>query len=152
MLLVPCDQCGQVRVKAHVRQRDQPFVKAPLIGAALVTSHQQYRLARRVEGKGHPPYLASPAKAQLLHVGVLRSFEGSDGRPPQARAEIPQQHRMGQQFVLQGFRQDREFGGKIVVEKDGPRLARIMDLKPYLFKQSDGLKPPSRQRPLLAEE
>jgi hypothetical protein len=59
---------------------------------------------------------------------------------------------MGQQFVLQGFRHGREFGGKIVVKEYGPTHARIMDLKPYLFKQSDGLKPPCRQCRLLADE
>ncbi|MDZ4255207.1 MAG: hypothetical protein U1A72_21765 [Sulfuritalea sp.] len=58
---------------------------------------------------------------------------------------------MGQQLVLQGLAQDREFGGKIVVKEYGPTHARIMDLKTYLIKQSDGLKPPCRQRQLLVE-
>ena len=124
-------------VKARVRQCNQPFVKAPLIRAALVAAHQQNRLPRRVEGKGDASYFARPAKAQLLHVGVLRALQRIHCRPPQARAEIPQQQRMGQQFILQGFGQGREFGGEIVVKEDGPTHVQIMYLKPYLFKWPD---------------
>ena len=49
-------------VEAGVGETDEPFVEPFLVGTALVPTHEKDRLPIRVEGEGHAPYLALPAK------------------------------------------------------------------------------------------
>jgi hypothetical protein len=68
-------QTLQVRVQAAIGQRNEPPVKHPLAGPALVSRHQQHRFPLRIERKCDAPNAIVRVEAQLLHVRVLRSLE-----------------------------------------------------------------------------
>ena len=97
---------------------DQSFVEAALVGTGLVAGGQEDRLAFRIEGEGHAPDFARPLEAQFLHVGVFRRLERVHRGTPEVWAELRQQLRVRQQFILQVFRQVRELGVEVGVKQD----------------------------------
>ena len=73
-----------------------------------------------VEGKRHAPYLALPAKAQFLQVGVLRSLQRVYRGAPEARAKLAQQKGMGEKLILQALGESLILAVELVVEKSRP--------------------------------
>lgn len=116
-------------VESRVGCSDQPSVEPALVSTTLVTAHQKDRLPLRIEGKGYPPDATIPIKAQLLHVGVPRTFQAVYSGPAKIRSELGEQSRMGQQFVRQAFRKRLEFGIESIVEQDHPAHRWSMDWK-----------------------
>jgi len=75
-------RCGQMRVKTRVCLRNQPFVKAPLICAALVATDQQNRLPYRIEGKATRHTSPAQLKRNSFMLACLDPFNVSTvGRP-----------------------------------------------------------------------
>ena len=107
-------------VVALIGYVDQAFVKPALVCATLVTTDQQDGLPLRIKGKRHPPDLAVPRKAQLLHVGVPRALQRIHGGSPQVRAKLRQQTCVRQQFVLQILFQVAELRVKSIVKENDP--------------------------------
>ena len=71
-----------MRVEASVGETDEPLVKPLLVGTALVTGYEKYRLPVRVKGERYAPNLAVPSEPEFLHVDVLRSLQRVHrGRP-----------------------------------------------------------------------
>jgi hypothetical protein len=67
---------------------------------------------RRRQCARHPAAI----EAQFFHVGVLRAFQTIHRRPPEIRAELAEQLRMGQEFILQGFIKRLKLGIEGIVE------------------------------------
>lgn len=80
--------------------RNQCPVEALLASARFVARDQQDRLTRRIECKGHPPHPAVRIESQLLHVGVLGSFQRIDPRPARLWTKSLDHLRLRQQFDL----------------------------------------------------
>jgi hypothetical protein len=115
---VPGFYLPQMQIEPPVRDFDQPFVKPLLIPALLFSGNQHYGGSVRIKRKSRPPDFTSAvcAKAQLLHVRVLRAVKGSDMRP--ARFRAGDLHCFGgcQQVVLHVFFQRLEFGIEFVMK------------------------------------
>ena len=73
-----------------------------------------------IEGKGYAPDLITPRKPELLHVRIMRGLGRSDRGPPQVRAELRQQFRVRQQFILQVLCQGGELAVEVIVKQYGP--------------------------------
>jgi hypothetical protein len=127
-------QFRQMLIESPIAGGDELLVESPLISATFVTADEQNRLPPRIECERNTPDPASPTEAQFLHVSVLRCFEGIYRRPPQGRAELPQQQGMGKHFILHVFAQGLELGVKLVVKDYGPSYWHIMYSKAYVVK------------------
>ncbi len=124
--MVPLALLGQtahVFVVALIGDLDQAFVKPALIRAAFVAPNQQNGLSLGIKRECHSPDLAVPREAQLLHMGVARSFERIDRGTSQVRTEFGQQPGVRQQFVLQILFQGAELRVKGVMKENGPSHA-----------------------------
>src|SRR5579884_3007238 len=74
--------------KPEVRLGDKPFVKAVLTPARLIACYQYNRPPFGVKGEGRSPFAVGCFKAQLLHIGVLRTLERVDMWSTKLRPEI----------------------------------------------------------------
>ena len=57
---------------------------------------------------------------QFLHVGVRRSFQGIDGRPPEGGTANAQKPQGRQQFILHAFGKGVELRIELGMEQDRP--------------------------------
>src|SRR4030066_155061 len=91
----------QVRVEPLIGNRDELSVEPSLIDPGLVAAREEDGASFRGECERHPPGFSPPVETEFLHVRVPRSLKRIHGRPPQYRAIVPQQDRVGEEFVLQ---------------------------------------------------
>jgi hypothetical protein len=97
------------RIETIVGSSDQASVEPARALALFVAGDEKHGAARRIEREGHPPDAARGIEAELLQVGVARSFERVHPRPPQRRPEPREQPGVGQQLVLDLRREQLEF-------------------------------------------
>jgi len=123
----------QVTVEPLIGISDEFSVKAFLFDPGLVPAGDEDGPSPGVECERHPPGSSPPVETEFLHVRVPRALERIDGRPPQYRTIVPQQDRMGEEFVLQPLVEFLEFLLEFVVEYHVPGLDHIMHQDPYVF-------------------
>ena len=81
-------------IKSFVGLCYELAIKPLLAAARLVSSDQKNGIAFTVEREGDAPHAICRIKAQLLHIGVARTFERIDARPAELRAKLLQQQGM----------------------------------------------------------
>ncbi len=118
-----------MRVEASVGETDEPLVKPLLVGTALVTGYEKYRLPVRVKGERYAPNLAVPSEPEFLHVDVLRSLQRVHRGAPEARPKLAQQQGMGEKLILQALGEFLKLAVKLVVEEYRPDHTRYYGCK-----------------------
>lgn len=107
--------------EAIVSPSNQIPIKLPLTDTGLVATDQQNSPASRIEGERHSPFPSGRAEAQLFHVGVFRSLQRVDTRPPELRSKLLKQSGQRQNLILDSFRQPIEFGFELISNLNRPR-------------------------------
>jgi hypothetical protein len=128
------DHFRQVPIKPFIGHGDQTPIEPLLIRSALVSSHKQDCPPARIKRKSDSPNFACPSKPEFLHVRVSRTFQGIDSRTTKIRPELPQQQRMGKQFVLEALFEGLELGVELALEQHLPSHGHIMPFASYGIK------------------
>ena len=82
-----------MRGKSQIGFCDKLLVKSFLARARFVSSNKQDRFTLRIERECGAPLAVHRLESQLLHIGVLRTFERIGVRPPELRAIVGKQLR-----------------------------------------------------------
>src|SRR6266567_9153636 len=123
-----------MRVESLVGPADELPVKPLFTSARLVARDQQDRFALGIEGKGHAPHAIRCVKTELFHVGVTGTIERINTGPAQARPELLQKARMGENFRPHVLGQLVEFRLKFVADLNNPFHDLIMHYLAYAVK------------------
>jgi hypothetical protein len=114
-------QVGNVGIETSVGLRDELTIEPLLTTAGLVATAQYDRCPLRIESEGEPPDTVVGVETQFLHVLVPRAVQRVDAWTPELRSEGFKNGDVGQQFVLDRFRQGLELGNKLRMQFDVPR-------------------------------
>ena len=99
---------------------DKLSVKAPFASAGFVSANEENGFSVGVEGERDAPNAIIRIAPQLLHVRVLRTYEGIGMRSSELRTKLFEQSSFRGNGCFGLPRQHVEFGFKIRMELDCP--------------------------------
>jgi hypothetical protein len=117
--------------ESRISFRDQLTIEPRLAAAGFITCNEKDSSPFRVEGERYTPDSTGGVKPQLLHVCVARAVERIHARPSELRAELLEQGRVREQFILHLLGQCIELGVEIFMKENVPHT-RIMYLDTYV--------------------